>query len=83
MPLNYQCDYHKLFLSDLGLLVFSCLANAKMDITYIEVAGFPLPPGSPAEACLGIDLVAQSGALKLMTKVTDDGNDKFSSPSKS
>ena len=55
------------------ILLLSFGAKAKMDITRVDAAGFPLPPGSQAEACLGNTLVVVSGELQVMSQTTVGG----------
>lgn len=58
-------------------LALAPLANAKMEITLVDISGSPLPPGDPAQLCLGSDIYVVSGQLKIMTRISDDRNGGF------
>ena len=58
-------------------LALAPLASAKMEITLVDISGSPLPPGDPAQLCLGPDVYVVSGQLKIMTRVSDDRNGGF------
>ena len=59
------------------ILGFTGLANAKMEITAVDLSGQPLPPGAPAATCLGDDAYVDSGQLKIMLKQHEDPSGGF------